>query len=164
MPASLVSLASLLDAFDALTQEIRLAAIILRRGRLLLVEHQKRGSRYWVLPGGRLQPRETLRAALQRELVEELALRATIGRLVIVCETLAPRRHVVNLIFQATAGEGQPRPDPRDGVIVGMDWVLPDRLGALDFRPPIASQVQAVVAERFGGPVQEVGDTWKADA
>ena len=60
MSASLVSLASLVDAFESMTPEIRLAAIITRDGTILLLQHQKKGTRYWVLPGGRLQTGETL--------------------------------------------------------------------------------------------------------
>src|SRR6202011_3448681 len=107
MSASLVSLASLLDAFESMTPEIRLAAIIARDGKLLLIRHQKKSARYWVLPGGRLQGGETLKAGLKRELREELGLRSVdVGRLVIVCETLAPDRNVVNLIYEAEIGEG----------------------------------------------------------
>src|SRR3989440_12454161 len=106
MSASLVSLASLVQAFNPVTPQLRVAAIIIRQDQILLVEHRKRGQRYWVLPGGRLQGNETLDAALRRELREELALEAQVGRLVIVCETLAPDRHVVNLIFQAEVGGG----------------------------------------------------------
>src|SRR5437588_5715353 len=100
MSTSLVSLASLVDAFNPITPQLRVAALTVRAEQILLVEHRKRGQRYWVLPGGRLQGNETLDAALRRELREELALETRVGQLVIVCETLAPDRHVVNLIFQ----------------------------------------------------------------
>ena len=92
MSTSLVSLASLVQAFNPVTPQLRVAGLIVRADQLLLVEHRKRGQRYWVLPGGRLQGNETLEAALRRELREELALEARVGQLVIVCETLAPDR------------------------------------------------------------------------
>src|SRR5712692_7734499 len=117
MSTSLVSLASLVQAFNPVTPQLRVAAIIVRQNQILLVEHRKRGQRYWVLPGGRLEGRETLDAALRRELKEELDLQARVGPLVIVCESLAPDRHVVNLIFQAEIGEGAaPVLDSRDPV------------------------------------------------
>jgi|GEM_PF-142776 len=164
MSTSLVSLASLVNAFSPLTPQVRLAAMIARGGRILLVEHHKRGERYWVLPGGRLQGNETLEAALRRELKEELSLDARVGRLVILSEMLAPDRHVVNLIFQAEIGEGaEPRLDRADPVLAGWQWVSVDQLPRLDFRPPIAAAVRAVIAENFAGPVRALGDTWRPD-
>jgi ADP-ribose pyrophosphatase YjhB (NUDIX family) len=165
MSTSLVSLASLVQAFNPITPQLRVAALMIRTDQILLVEHRKRGQRYWVLPGGRLQGNETLEAALRRELHEELALDATIGRLLIVCETLAPDRHVVNLIFQAEIGEGiTPRLDEHDPVLAGWQWVSVDQLPRLDFRPPIADAVGAAIRENFSGPVRVLGDTWRPEA
>jgi ADP-ribose pyrophosphatase YjhB (NUDIX family) len=162
MSTSLVSLASLVQAFNPITPQLRVAGLIVRADQLLLVEHRKRGQRYWVLPGGRLQGNETLEAALRREVREELALEARVGRLVIVCETLAPDRHVVNLIFQAEIGEGiAPRLDQHDPVLAGWQWVSAEQLPRLDFRPPIADAVRSVIAEHLSGPVRVLGDTWK---
>jgi ADP-ribose pyrophosphatase YjhB (NUDIX family) len=164
MSTSLVSLASLVQAFNPITPQLRVAGLVVRADQLLLVEHRKRGQRYWVLPGGRLQGNETLEAALRRELREELALEARVGQLVIVCETLAPDRHVVNLIFQAEIGEGiAPRLDQRDPVLAGWQWVSAEQLPRLDFRPPIADAVRNVIAEKFSGPVRVLGDTWKPE-
>jgi 8-oxo-dGTP diphosphatase len=164
MSTSLVSLASLVQAFNPITPQLRVAGLIVRADQLLLVEHRKRGQRYWVLPGGRLQGTETLEAALRREVREELALEARVGRLVIVCETLAPDRHVVNLIFQAEIGEGiAPRLDQRDPVLAGWQWVSAEQLPRLDFRPPIADAIRGVIAEHFGGPVRMLGDTWRPE-
>ena len=162
MSTSLVSLASLVNAFNPVTPQLRVAAIIARNNQILLVEHRKRGQHYWVLPGGRLEGLETVDAALRRELNEELGLAARVGPLVIVSEMLAPDRHVVNLMFQAEIGEGaEPRLDRADPVLAGWQWVSTDQLPRLDFRPPIADAVRAVVAEHFAGPVRLLGDTWK---
>jgi 8-oxo-dGTP diphosphatase len=165
MSASLVSLASLVNAFNPVTPQLRVAAIIVRDKQLLLVEHRKRGEHYWVLPGGRLEGLETLVAALRRELNEELGLDARVGELVIVSEMLAPDRHVVNLMFHAEIGEGaEPRLDRTDPVLAGWQWVSTDQLPRLDFRPPIADAVRAVISENFSGPVRLLGDTWKPQA
>lgn len=163
MSTSLVSLASLVNAFNPVTPQLRVAAIIVRGTQILLVEHRKRAEHYWVLPGGRLEGLETLEAALRRELNEELSLDARVGQLVIVSEMLAPDRHVVNLMFHAEIGEGaEPRLDRADPVLAGWQWVSTDQLPRLDFRPPIADAVRAVIAENFAGPVRLLGDTWRA--
>ena len=165
MSTSLVSLASLVNAFNPVTPQLRVAAIIVRDQQILLVEHRKRGERYWVLPGGRLEGLETLDAALRRELNEELSLAARIGPLVIVSEMLAPDRHVVNLMFHAEIGEKvEPVLDRADPVLAGWQWVSTDQLPRLDFRPPIADAVRAVIAENFAGRVRLLGDTWRPQA
>jgi ADP-ribose pyrophosphatase YjhB (NUDIX family) len=162
MSTSLVSLASLVNAFNPVTPQMRVAAIIVRGTQILLVEHRKRGDHYWVLPGGRLEGLETLEAALRRELNEELSLEARVGPLVMVSEMLAPDRHVVNLMFHAEIGESaEPRLDRADPVLAGWQWVSTDQLPRLDFRPPIADAVRAVIAENFAGPVRLLRDTWK---
>lgn len=162
MNTSLVSLASLVNAFNPVTPQVRVAAVIARGDQLLLVEHRKREERYWVLPGGRLDGLETLEAALRRELKEELGLDARVGPLVIVSEMLAPERHVVNLMFQAEIGERvEPRLDDADPVLAGWQWVSTDQLPRLDLRPPIAQAVRAVIAENFAGPVRLLGDSWR---
>jgi 8-oxo-dGTP pyrophosphatase MutT (NUDIX family) len=58
------------------TPTLRIAAALLHddAGRVLLV--RKRGSGKFMQPGGKLEPGETPEAALLRELLEELGLRA----------------------------------------------------------------------------------------
>src|SRR5437660_2959749 len=103
-------------------------------------------------------------AARRREVPERLRPDAQVGRLVTVCETLAPDRHVVNLIFQAEIGEGvAPRLDQSDRVLAGWQWVSVDQLPRLDFRPPISDAVRAVIAENFAGAVRVLGDTWRPE-
>jgi 8-oxo-dGTP diphosphatase len=163
MSTSLVSLASLVNAFSPVIPQVRVAAIIIRDNRILLVEHRKRGQHYWVLPGGRLEGNETLDAALRRELREELGLTARIGRLAIVSEMIAPDRHIVNLIYLGEVGEKpEPRLDAKDPVLSDWKWVPLTELRRLDFRPPIAETIRAVVADGATGPVRMMGDTWTA--
>ncbi len=57
--------------------------IIIQDGKVLLCQ-RKRGARYplkWEFPGGKVEGRESPAACLQRELLEELNIRADVGEL-----------------------------------------------------------------------------------
>ena len=130
---------------------------------VLVVEHRKREQRYWVLPGGRLEANETLTQALARELKEELSLKASVGRLLAVYETLAPDRHTVNLAFRVEVDAAEPSIDSSDQVLAGWRWMEPDELRQVDFRPPLAPVLAPrSMADRFSGQVRVLGDTWTA--
>ncbi len=58
-------------------------AIAVRDGALLLIRRGHAPSRgRWSLPGGRVEPGETAREALVREMAEETGLAVTVGELV----------------------------------------------------------------------------------
>ncbi len=69
---------------------VRVAAVVARDGRVLLARHEKGGESYWVLPGGAVEPGETLAGALVRELREEAGLEVEVGDLLFVNDGYRP--------------------------------------------------------------------------
>jgi 8-oxo-dGTP diphosphatase len=86
---------------------IRVGAVVERDGALLLVRHQKpeRGP-YWVLPGGRLEPGETLPECAEREISEETGLSARFSGVLYVSEFLREGRHTVDVTVRMAVEEG----------------------------------------------------------
>jgi len=77
-------------------------------GRVLLVERGKPPSRgLWSIPGGKLEPRETLAQAVAREVREETGLIVEVGTLACVLERFGDDYHFVLLDYFARVTGGQ---------------------------------------------------------
>ena len=108
------------------------AAIIERDGWVLICQ-RKAGQRHalqWEFPGGKLEPGESLQAALKRELEEELAIRAAIGSEVTRYEYRYPGRDPILLVFYRVRDFED---EPVNIVFEKIVWEKPDRLRDYDF-------------------------------
>jgi mutator protein MutT len=111
------------------------AALIEDAGRLLVCQ-RRRGDAFelkWEFPGGKVQPGEQPRKALERELREELGVESEIG------EEIYRTRHfyaqlegpVELLFFPAKVEPGR----MKNLAFEQMAWTEPEKLPALDFLP-----------------------------
>lgn len=127
---------------------IRVAAIIVEDGRILLVRHEKDGQSYWMLPGGGVDYGETLAEALRRELREELNIEAAIGPLMLANDSIPEdrHRHIVNLYFAAriTGGELRTGGDAR---VVEAAFQPLDALEDLPVRPVFQTLLKTAITE-----------------
>jgi len=120
------------------------AAVVLRDDGAVLLAQRPPGKAYagyWEFPGGKLEPGESPRAALDRELAEELGIVVRRAAPWIVQEFVYPHAHVELNFFRVFAFEGEP---------VGHDgqafaWRRP---GAFDVAPllPANTRVMAALA------------------
>jgi 8-oxo-dGTP diphosphatase len=87
---------------------IRVGAVVERGGALLLVRHQKPDrDPYWVLPGGRLEPGETIPECAEREISEETGLSARFSGVLYVSEFLREGRHTVDITVRMATEEDE---------------------------------------------------------
>jgi 8-oxo-dGTP diphosphatase len=79
-------------------------------GALLLVQRARPPAvGRWTVPGGRVEPGESVTTAVERELLEETGLTVRCGNLVGWAERRGPDHHFVILDFAVTtAGRGSP--------------------------------------------------------
>ena len=113
--------------------EMRVVAALIERDGKILVCQRRAGDRFefkWEFPGGKVEPEEEPRAALQRELREELAIEAKIGVEVARYEYEYPGKKPILLIFyRVDSYEGE----PVNQVFASMQWTSARDLPALDF-------------------------------
>ena len=142
---------------------VRVGVCLVDGDHILLAEHVKRGHRHWLLPGGGVEPGESMEETAAREMLEETGFTVATGRLLIVCEAIEPGgRHLINLVFAATRLGGTLQVG-RDGPLEDVAWRRRDELAGLDMHPPIAQAVLDCWAEAFEGPVKVLGNVWRPD-
>ncbi|MCC7175021.1 MAG: (deoxy)nucleoside triphosphate pyrophosphohydrolase [Bryobacterales bacterium] len=108
------------------------AAVIERDGRVLICQRSRHDSHplKWEFPGGKVEPGETPRAALERELKEELAIQARIGKELEALSHRYPGRAPFRLrFFRVAEFSGE----PVNRIFERIVWEEPARLPQYDF-------------------------------
>lgn len=122
-------------------------AVIVRDGLVLCAQRGQRGSLpgLWEFPGGKIEPEETAREALEREIDEELQCVVDVGAEV----TTTSHEYdfgVVNLTtFYCRLVDGEPVLTEHESVT----WLPPEALGELPWAPadiPAVDQIRRELA------------------
>ena len=141
---------------------VRVATVVEREGVLLLVRHQKPNrDPYWVLPGGRLEPGETIPECAGRELAEETGLTAGFSGVLYMSEFLREGRHTVDVVARMELegdGEASLGSDPElepgtEPTLREIRWVSIDELREIELLP-------ASIKERL---LKDAPDGWTPD-
>ena len=140
------------DPADRVTDDVVsvAAAVILRGdGRVLLAQRPlgKAYAGYWEFPGGKLEPGESPRAALDRELREELGLTVRRAAPWFVQRFVYPHAHVELHFFRVFAWDGEPY--GHDGQAFA--WQTPDRFDVAPLLPANTRVLRALLLPAIYG-------------
>jgi len=108
------------------------AAILEREGQILICRRTPQQSHplKWEFPGGKVEAGETPKAALTRELHEELGILDAASDEIVRYQFAYPGKSPILLIFlRVTSYSGE----PRNLIFHEIRWESPDRLASFDF-------------------------------
>lgn len=115
---------------------VGVGGVCVRDGRLLVVRRGRPpAAGRWALPGGRVEPGESLAAAVRRELAEETGLDVVVGDLCGIAERIGEGHHYVILDFWVTAPSEAQAAAADDAADV--TWVDRAELGRLPLAGPL---------------------------
>jgi ADP-ribose pyrophosphatase YjhB (NUDIX family) len=139
---------------------VRATGVLVEDGKVLLVRQQT-GKREWSLPGGEIQPGETLANAVRRELREETGVEVEIDGLLFVAEVpdaSAPLLHITMRVRKC-GGALRVTANADRNPITDVRLVAVDELTALGFSETFASLVRSDFpnAGAYVGPKSAIG-------
>ena len=110
---------------------IVVAAIIRRSAEILITrrfDHVHLPG-LWEFPGGKVEPDESLQAALQREIREELGVEISVHEEYFSLQHEYPTKRVNLHFFNCTISAGEPQPLQ----VADLKWVTPSELASYPF-------------------------------
>ena len=140
---------------------VRVTGVLLHEGRLLIVRQRVNRKRDCSLPGGKLEPGETMTDGLIREMREETGLDVRVVRLLYVCER--PEDRLVHVTFLLEADSLDALRLPTNALeatpIHAIEMVAPEDLPAYGFSGAWAERVAGDFpdAPRYAGRKEQIG-------
>ena len=127
---------------------ITVVAAIIRRSNKILITRRFDDVHlpgYWEFPGGKVEPDESLPAALEREILEELGVRIRVEDEYFTIQHDYPSRTIRLHFFNCSILQNEPQPIE----VADLRWVEPSELWNFQFPPADEELIKRL---RGGGP------------
>lgn len=128
---------------------IRVAAVIVKESKVLLIRHTKNGTSYWLLPGGGVDFGEDLTVSLKRELHEELGINIEVKDIVHISDSISPEedRHIVNIYFNCDYISGEITLGNEER-LTSWGFFSYDELQPITIIPPVKNEIMNYLKSR----------------
>lgn len=121
--------------------KVDVVAAVIRRGQDILItrrlNHVHLGG-LWEFPGGKVEPGESLKPALVREILEELGIDIRPDHEILTVEHDYPTKSVRLHFFHCTIQHGEPKALE----VAELRWVKPEELHSFEFPPADAELIR----------------------
>lgn len=136
------------------------ALVVVRRGhRFLLMQERKYGSS-WTIPGGRVEPGETLLTAAVREVLEETGVPIRLDGVLRIEHVPVDAGVRVRVLFTGTPIDDTAPKTTADEESLGAAWLTLDELGGRRLRgADLRALLESVEAGRQVFPLELLGTT-----
>jgi 8-oxo-dGTP diphosphatase len=127
---------------------IRVGVVLLSGNKVLLVEHQKDGRYYWLLPGGGLNYGEKIEECARREIKEETNLTINLGKFLFLSESIAPdgSRHLLNLFFLGQIEGGMEDMEVgKEARLKSLAFIDFEELDKMEIHPPMGRLLKQIL-------------------
>ena len=110
------------------------ALVVIRRGHRFLLTQEKKYGSTWSIPGGRVEPGESLVDAAVREVLEETGVPVSIDGILRVEHTPSPSGSRVRLVFAGSPRDDTPPKTAADAESLGAAWLTIEEIARLPLR------------------------------
>jgi 8-oxo-dGTP pyrophosphatase MutT (NUDIX family) len=144
---------------------VRAGAILIQNEKILLAEHHKKAhgyeESYFVLPGGTVDPHETIEETLIREIKEEAGLSVTVKKLVLIHQSVDKKwRQDVQFIFKVQLKGGHLKEainQMTDPALRSLQWIALKDFEKTNFKPGIQKEILDCI-DHPGGAIKYLGN------
>lgn len=136
------------------------ALVVVRRGHRFLLTQEKKYGSTWSLPGGRVEPGETLVDAAIREVYEETGVPVRIDGVLRVEHCAAESSVRVRVLFTGTSIDDTPPKTTADEESLGAAWLSIEEIRARPLRgAELCALLESVEAGRQVFPLELLGSS-----
>ncbi|PLX18211.1 MAG: NUDIX hydrolase [Candidatus Muiribacterium halophilum] len=142
---------------------VRIAIVIIHKGKVLLVKHRKKGREYWLFPGGGIEMCETVEHCAIREVMEETGLNISLGELLFTSESIYPdgSKHVINMFFLGFLKDMDIKITVQDRSIKDAAFFDKDQIRDMTIYPNVKKELFNAWNLDFDHKVRHLGNRWE---